>query len=57
MIPAIHGSKYTNISCKPKKYHGAFDGLGVAAGLAGSSNGAPARSAQTIKKTVNNEPN
>src|SRR5437762_10560781 len=38
--PAIHGSKYTSISCSPRKYHGAFDGFGVLFGLAGSSSGA-----------------
>jgi len=27
--PAIQGSKYTSISCRPKKYHGAFAGLGA----------------------------
>jgi len=30
--PASHGSKYTSISCSPRKYHGAFDGFGVLAG-------------------------
>src|ERR1700690_3099918 len=38
--PAIHGSKYTSISCKPKKYQGAFDGFIVRVGLDGSSSGA-----------------
>src|SRR5713101_1464588 len=31
--PASQGSKYTNISCSPRKYHGAFDGFGVLAGF------------------------
>src|SRR6476660_1176533 len=38
--PASHGSKYTSISCRPRKYHGAFDGFGDADGFAGSSSGA-----------------
>ena len=38
--PAIQGSKYTSISCKPRKYHGAFAGFMVRLGFAGSSNGA-----------------
>src|SRR5207244_13319511 len=38
--PASHGSKYTSISCSPRKYHGAFDGFGDADGCAGYSSGA-----------------
>src|SRR5271165_2258471 len=38
--PAIHGSKYTSISCRPRKYHGAFEGFMVNVGLDGSSSGA-----------------
>src|SRR3989338_9213297 len=38
--PAIHGSKYTSSSCKPRKYQGALLGLGETVGLAGSSSGA-----------------
>src|SRR5579872_1436896 len=38
--PAYHGSKKTSISCKPRKYHGAFEGFGVRVGLLGSSSGA-----------------
>ena len=38
--PAIHGSKYTSISCSPRKYQGAFAGFMVRFGLAGSSSGA-----------------
>src|ERR1017187_4319481 len=38
--PAYHGSKNTSISCNPRKYHGAFDGLGVRVGFDGSSSGA-----------------
>src|SRR5690606_707658 len=40
VTPAIWGSKYDSNSCKPRKYHGAFDGLGVALKLAGSRSGA-----------------
>src|ERR1700692_3139327 len=49
--PAYHGSKNTSISCKPRKYHGAFDGLGVRVGFAGSSNGAFTSNDQTINRT------
>ena len=49
--PAIHGSKYTSISCRPRKYHGAFDGFGVTARLAGCSSGAFSRIDQTIRTT------
>ena len=38
--PACQGSKYTSISCSPRKYHGALDGFGVRVGFAGSSSGA-----------------
>ena len=38
--PASHGSKYTNISCSPRKYQGALEGFIVRVGLAGSSRGA-----------------
>ena len=41
--PASQGSKYTNISCSPRKYQGAFEGFGVAAGFAGCSIGASNR--------------
>src|SRR6266508_3060727 len=50
--PASHGSKYTSISWSPRKYHGAFDGLGVFAGLAGCSSGAFKRIDQTIRTTL-----
>ena len=49
--PASQGSKYTSISCRPRKYHGAFDGFGVFAGLAGCSSGAFSRIDQTISTT------
>src|SRR5262245_11282489 len=38
--PAIHGSKYTRSSWRPRKYHGAFDGFGVTFAFAGASSGA-----------------
>src|SRR3954447_1839265 len=50
--PAIHGSKYTNISWSPRKYQGAFDGFIVRVGLAGSSSGAFKAIDQTIRMTV-----
>ena len=50
--PACHGSKNTSISCRPRKYHGAFDGFGVRVGLAGSSSGASTSSDHTISKTM-----
>src|SRR5882762_887081 len=49
--PASHGSKYTSISCRPRKYHGAFDGFGVLAGLAGCSSGAFRKIDHTIRTT------
>src|SRR5204863_10206336 len=45
--PACHGSKKTSISCRPRKYHGALDGLGVRVGLAGYAGGAFTRGDRT----------
>ena len=53
--PAIHGSKYTSISCSPRKYHGAFEGFIVSVGFAGSSSGAFSVIDQTIRMTVTND--
>src|ERR1700733_296976 len=50
--PAYQGSKKTSISCKPRKYHGAFDGFGVRVGLLGSSNGALMVSDQMVSTAV-----
>ncbi len=50
--PAIQGSKYSSISCKPRKYQGAFAGFIVIAAFAGSSSGALIESAQTSRITV-----
>ncbi len=50
--PACQGSKKTSISCRPRKYHGAFDGFGVRVGLAGSSSGASTSSDHTISRSV-----
>ena len=54
--PANQGSKYTSISCKPRKYQGALDGFGVAAAFAGSSNGAckaiPHNTRNAVKATM-----
>src|SRR5579862_7048460 len=47
--PAYHGSKNTSISCKPRKYHGAFDGFGVRVGFDGCSSGAFSSSDHTVK--------
>src|SRR5439155_24443872 len=49
--PASHGSKYTSISCRPRKYHGAFEGFGVFAGFAGCSSGAFKKMDQTMRMT------
>src|SRR6266853_6481302 len=49
--PASQGSKYTSISCSPRKYQGAFDGFGVLAGFAGCSSGAFRKIDQTIRTT------
>src|SRR5688572_10676996 len=50
--PANHGSKYTSISCSPRKYQGAFDGLGVFVGLAISSSGASMPNDHTVRKAM-----
>src|SRR5208282_3478897 len=50
--PAYQGSKNTSISCNPRKYHGAFDGLGVLVVLAGSSSGASIVIDQMVSKTT-----
>src|SRR6266849_888253 len=50
--PAIQGSKYTNISCKPRKYQGAFAGFMVRLGFAGSSRGAFKVMDQTMRMMV-----
>src|SRR6267154_6008555 len=52
ITPAIHGSKYTSISCKPRKYQGALAGFMVTLGLDGSSSGALSVMDQTISSTV-----
>src|SRR5208282_177167 len=50
--PAYHGSKKTSISCKPRKYQGALEGLGVRVGFDGSSRGALIVSDQTVSTTI-----
>src|ERR1700682_3573144 len=50
--PAYHGSKNTSISCKPRKYHGAFEGFGVRVGLLGSSSGALMVSDQIVSTAI-----
>src|SRR5208282_4942599 len=50
--PAYHGSKNTSISCRPRKYQGAFDGLGVRVGLLGSSSGALIVSDQMVSTAI-----
>src|SRR5207245_2327816 len=40
VTPATMGWKYRRSSCRPRKYHGAFDGFGVRFGLASSRSGA-----------------
>ena len=50
--PAYHGSKNTSISCKPRKYHGAFDGFGVRVGFDGCSSGALSNSDHTVKTMI-----
>src|SRR5712691_11070158 len=52
--PACQGSKKTRISCNPRKYQGAFDGLGVRPGFAGSSSGASTSRDQTSKRRRTN---
>src|ERR1700730_13168761 len=50
--PAYHGSKNTSISCRPRKYHGAFDGFGVRVGFDGCSSGALIVSDQMVNTAV-----
>src|SRR5208282_904624 len=50
--PAYHGSKNTSISCNPRKYHGAFDGLGVRVGFDGCSSGALSNSDHTVNTMI-----
>src|SRR5580765_4465654 len=40
VTPAIIGWNMVSSSCRPRKYHGAFDGFGVRLGLACSRSGA-----------------
>src|SRR5918994_3788612 len=50
VTPAIIGWNIESSSCRPGKYHGAFDGFGVWLGLASWSNGALTK----IEKTNTN---
>src|ERR1700741_1508723 len=50
VTPAIIGWNIVSSSCRPRKYHGAFDGFGVRFGLACCSSGALT---QTEKKKGN----
>src|SRR5712692_312542 len=50
--PAYQGSKNTSISCKPRKYHGAFEGLGVRVGFDGCSSGALSSSDHTVSTMI-----
>src|ERR1700736_6967439 len=50
--PAISGGKRESSSCRPRKYHGAFDGLGVMPGFALPSKGACNQTETMIRKTV-----
>src|SRR5205085_2913730 len=49
--PAISGGKRESSSCRPRKYQGAFDGLGVTPGFAWPSSGAGMKETM-IRKTV-----
>src|SRR5438094_8561087 len=50
--PASQGSKYTSISCRPRKYQGALAGFMVRVGLDNSSRGALSVIDQTVRMTV-----
>src|SRR6476619_2867268 len=50
VTPAIIGWNIVSSSCRPRKYHGAFDGFGVRLGLACCRSGALT---QIEKKKVN----
>src|SRR2546430_9437851 len=50
--PAISGGNRDSSSCKPRKYQGAFDGVGVMARVAWPRRGACNQMETKIKKTV-----
>src|SRR5260370_24553627 len=50
--PAYEGAKNTNISCKPRKYDGAFDGLGVRVGFDGCTSGGLSSSDHTVSTII-----
>src|SRR4249920_2626235 len=52
VTPAIIGWNMVSSSCKPRKYHGAFDGFGVRLMLASSSSGAFTKIENSVTKVV-----
>src|SRR5207244_7772556 len=50
--PAMSGGNRDSSSCKPRKYQGALEGLGVTPGFACPSRGACRKIETRIKKTV-----
>src|SRR5437667_10624545 len=50
--PAISGGNRESSSCSPRKYQGAFEGLGVTPGFACPSSGACRKIETTTKNTV-----
>src|SRR3984893_4731612 len=50
--PAISGGNRESSSCRPRKYQGAFEGLGVIPGLAWPRRGACSQIETMIRKTV-----
>src|SRR4029453_10232739 len=52
VTPATIGWNMVSSSWRPRKYHGAFDGLGVLLGLASSSSGAFTKIEKTSRNAV-----
>src|SRR5438552_5684358 len=52
VTPATIGWNIVSSSCRPRKYHGALDGLGVRFGLAMPSRGAFTNAEKTRRKAV-----
>jgi hypothetical protein len=52
VTPATIGCQIVRSSCSPRKYHGAFDGLGVWLKLACSSSGARTRAEKIVSRAM-----
>src|SRR5258708_24147542 len=52
VTPATIGWNMVSISCSPRKYHGALDGLGVRLVLAAARSGALTNTENTVRNAV-----